>query len=453
MRITTDYPDYLPFMSYAHNDAARRQLYQAFRQRGYPDNEPVLHAMLAKRYRLAHLLGYRDWADYITEDKMIKNSQAAADFIEKVHGLALPQAQRDYAALLAQLRKTQPAAEAVGDWQKTYLEEAVKRDNYRFDAQAARSYLPFGKVRQGLFDLMGQMFGVRIVAADRPVWHADVRAYDLFDDRGHSPKLIGQFYLDLHPRADKYKHAAAFPLISGVAGRQLPEAALVCNFPAGETALMEHDDVQTFFHEFGHLMHHLFAGQQRWIGQSGIATEWDFVEAPSQMLEEWTFDAATLQSFAKNAAGAVMDESLIAAMRRARDFGKGLWVRQQMLYAAVSLQLHHRDPAGLRSTDLLQQLQKVYSPFAYVPDTHFQLSFGHLDGYSAIYYTYMWSLVIAKDLFAQFRQEGLHNRDTALRYRTAVLEPGGSADAADLVRNFLGRPLDFAAFAAWMNES
>ena len=446
--ISTDYPDYLPFMSYAHDDAARKRLYTVFRQRGYPQNVTVLANLLGKRYALAQLLGYTTWASYITEDKMIKSDRAAQDFIDKISHAAEARAKQDYDELLTQLKQQSPRAVAVGDWQKTFIEEQVKRQKYNFDSQAARQYFAFGRVRQGLLDITSKMFGVTYKKIDVPVWHPSVVAYEILSDG----KTIGRFFLDLHPRADKYKHAAAFPIRSGVGAVQLPEAALVCNFPEGEDALMEHDEVETFFHEFGHLLHHLFGGAQRWIGVSGISTEWDFVEAPSQMLEEWTFDRTTLHSFARNKAGEVIPDTLLAAMARARDFGKGLWVKHQMFYAAVSLNFHNQDPTHLDPDKLLQNLQSRYSPFAYVPDTHFEMSFGHLEGYSAIYYTYMWSLVIAKDLFSVFRHDGLLNTDVARRYRQKVLEPGGSKDAADLVHDFLGRDFSFDSFATWLNE-
>jgi thimet oligopeptidase len=445
--LSTDYPDYLPFMTYAKSDTARFALYKAFRQRGYPANAKVLSDLLQRRYALARLLGYENWAAYITEDKMIKTAGAAQAFIDKITQVAAPRAKRDYDELLTQLRKEVPGAREVGDWQKSYVEEQVKREAYKFDSQAARQYFPFGRVRQGLFDITSKMFGVTYTKLDVPVWHPSVEAYEIRD--GDTP--LGRFYLDLHPRPDKYKHAAAFPIRSGLAGKQLPEASLVCNFPAGESALMEHDEVETFFHEFGHLLHHLFASKGRWVGVSGISTEWDFVEAPSQMLEEWTFDPPTLKTFGKSLRDETIPDTLIASMRRARDFGKGLWVRHQMFYAAVSLGFHNRDPAGLDTDSLMRELQARYSPFGYVPDTHFQLSFGHLEGYSAIYYTYMWSLVIAKDLFSVFNREGLLNVDVARRYRQQVLEPGGSKDAAELVRDFLGRAFAFDSFSTWLN--
>jgi thimet oligopeptidase len=240
-------------------------------------------------------------------------------------------------------------------------------------------------------------------------------------------------------------------LASGQAGRALPEGALVCNFPKAPS-LLEHSEVVTFFHEFGHLLHHLLGGHTRWAGVSGVRTEWDFVEAPSQMLEEWCWDAGVLQRFAKHhETGEPIPSGLVARMRAADEFGKGLRVRQQMFYAATSLRFHDRDPAGLDTTALAGELQERYTPFRHVPETYFQESFGHLEGYSAIYYTYMWSLVIAKDLFRTFRREGLLNPGPALRYRRSILEPGGSRPAGELVKAFLGRDASFDAFAEWLN--
>jgi thimet oligopeptidase len=257
-------------------------------------------------------------------------------------------------------------------------------------------------------------------------------------------------------RVDKYKHAAQYTIVNGVRGRQLPVAALVCNFPGGkpgDTGLLEHHDVVTLFHEFGHLLHGLFAGRQRWIGTSGISTEWDFVEAPSQMLEEWAWDLNVLRRFARHCdTGEPIPADLVTRARRARDFGKGVHVRQQMFYAILSLHLHDRDPAGLDTTQVVRELQDEYSMFRYVEGTHFHASFGHLEGYSALYYTYMWSLVIAKDLLRQFPAD-LFDRGVARRYRECILDAGGTAPAAELVEKFLGRPFDFAAFEVWLESA
>jgi thimet oligopeptidase len=325
-------------------------------------------------------------------------------------------------------------------------------EDYGFDSQAMRAYFEYERVKKGVLEITARMFGIEYrKIADAPLWHAEVDAYDVTE----GGKLLGRIYLDMHPREGKYKHYAQFTLANGVEGRALPEGVLMCNFPrptGGEPALMEHGSVRTFFHEFGHLLHHVLGGHTKWVGQSGVATEWDFVEAPSQMLEEWIWDLETLQTFARHwQTGEPLPAELLQRARAADEYGKGLWVRQQMFYAATSLEFHARDPRALDTTKLMAELQDRYTPFKYVEGTYFHESFGHLDGYSAIYYTYMWSLVIAKDLFSVFKNEGLLNPAPAKRYRRAILEAGGSKPAAELVRDFLGRAYDFSAYQSWLD--
>jgi len=451
VRITTDYPDYNPFMTYADNDELRRQLYVAFRSRGDKDNERVLREILTLRAEKASLLGFANWADYITADKMIGSGARASEFIEKVWSLAAPRAERDYAELLRQLQTLDPKATAVADWQKTWLENVVKRERYEVDSSETRQYFPYDRVLAGLLDITAEIFELTYVKLpDAVVWHPSVLAYDVV--RGG--EKLGRIFLDMHPREGKYKHAAQFPLKDGVRGIQLPEGVLVCNFPrpgGDDPGLMEHDDVVTMFHEFGHLMHHVLGGHQKWITQSGVATEWDFVEAPSQMFEEWAWRHDTLARFARHhQTGAVIPEVLVENMRRADKFGLGTATVQQIFYAAISLGFHRADPAGLDQLAFVQQLQKKYTPFAYVPGTRFHASFGHLVGYSAMYYTYQWSLVIAKDLLTPFETSGLMAKGVTYAYRDKVLAPGGSRDAAELVRNFLGREYDFGAYERFL---
>jgi thimet oligopeptidase len=452
--ITTDYPDYVPFMTYARSSKAREALWKVYRQRAHPKNLEVLSRMLARRHELARILGYPSWAAYVTEDKMIGSDKAASQFIEKIAAAAEARAAKDYGVLLDRKRRDDPMAMAVDAWDSEQLKERVRAEQLDFDSQSVRPYFEFNAVVDGILRTCEQLFGIEIrLVRDARVWHEDVTAWEVLEKGA----LLGRFFLDLHPREGKYKHAAQFTLASGVAGRALPEAALVCNFVKpgrDEPALLEHSEVVTFFHEFGHLLHHLFGGRTRWAGLSGVRTEWDFVEAPSQMLEEWCWDAKVLQRFARHyKTGEPIPEALVQRMREADEFGKGLRVRQQMFYAATSLRFHDRDPEGLDTTRLSGELQERYTPFRHVDGTYFQESFGHLEGYSAIYYTYMWSLVIAKDLFGVFRREGLLERAPAARYRKAVLEPGGSRPANELVRDFLGRDSSFDAFAAWLNRN
>ncbi len=451
VRITTDYPDLVPFMTYAKDSAARERLWKANRSRAYPKNEEVLKRLLGRRHELATLLGYANWAAYATEDKMIRSERNAGDFIEKIVAASSERCRRDYQVLLERKRKDDPGATKVEPWDQAYLDDRVKAEQYSFDSQAVRPYFEYTRVKQGVLDITSRLFGVSYRRLkDAPVWHPDVEAYDVFQGEAQ----VGRFYLDMHPRADKYKHAAQFVLATGKWERRLPEAVLMCNFPkpGAEPALMQHSDVETFFHEFGHLLHHLFGGNTPWAGLSGVRTEWDFVEAPSQMLEEWARDVASLQSFARHhETDEPLPADVIERMKKADDFGKGLWVRQQMFYAALSLELYRRDPQGLDPTAVVRELQSQYTPFPYVEGTYLHLSFGHLDGYSAIYYTYMWSLVIAKDLFTVFQGQGLLNPEPAQAYRRAILEPGGSKDAAVLVKDFLGRDYDFRAYETWLN--
>ena len=409
----------------------------------------MLKKLLNSRYELATLLGYKNWADYVTEDKMIESAQKADAFIDEISNLAQKRADQEYKELLKRLQQDQPQAKKIGAWQKEYLQEAVKREKYNFNSQELRPYFPYETVKQGLFDITGQMFGLSYKKVDIPVWHPSVEAYELW--RGD--ELVGRFYFDMHPRPEKYQHAMMTEVVTGIAGRQIPEAALVCNFPGGDgtDGLMEHTQVTTFFHEMGHLLHHLLGGEQRWIGISGITTEWDFVEMPSKLLEEWAWDLRILKSFAKNTDGEPIPEALVRKMLRLRKYGLGLNTEQQLFYSAISLNLHNRDPHTFSCVQLLQKLQAQYSPYDYVPRTYMYLAFGHLTDYSAIYYTYIWSEVIAKDVFSEFKKNGLLNKDIANAYLEKVLKPGGSKPAADLVKDFLGRNYNSKAFAKELN--
>jgi thimet oligopeptidase len=451
--LTIDYPDSLPVFSYARNEDLRKRMFFEYSNRAYPKNIEVLDQMIARRAELAHLIGYDNWADYITADKMVGSGTDASAFIDRIVAASGPKAQREYETLLKRKQQDVPGATAVNGWERFYYAELVRQASFDFDSQSVRPYLPFDRVKQGLFDVTSRLFGVTYKPIpNAPVWDRSVEAYEMLKDG----TLVGRFYLDMHPRPNKYNHAAEFGIRTGVAGRQIPEAALVCNLPGGEAGdpgLMTHDDLVTFFHEFGHLVHALLGGHHQWVGIGGTSTEQDFVEAPSQLLEEWTWDPATLATFAKHyQTNEPIPASLVKQMRRASEFGKALNVRQQMLYARLSLSVYDRDPKSVDTTAMVKDLTTRYTPYPYVEGTHFQTSFGHLDGYSAVYYTYMWSLVIAKDLFSKFDRANLLAPPVAHTYRDTILAPGGSKPAAALVRDFLGRPFDFKSWEQWLNQ-
>jgi len=449
--VTTDYPDAVPARMFVRDADVRRQVTVAFNERGWPDNEPLLKELFDLRHEYANLVGYSDWASYDAAVKMIEKGPAIPEFIERIAQAAQGPMERDLAVVMERYRQDVPDAEAIDSADSGYYEELVRKEQHDVDSQLVRTYFPSEQVKQGLLDVTGRLFGLRYEPApDAVTWHEDVTVFDVYstgtDDVGDGESL-GRIYLDLHPREGKYKHAAQFTIANGVAGRQVPEGALLCNFGRG---LMEHDHVVTLFHEFGHLVHHVLGGHVGWTRFSGVATEWDFVEAPSQMLEEWAWDADVLQTFATNAAGEPIPAELVAKMRSADDFGKGIQARQQMFYAAVSYWFHTERPADLTAKQV--ELQERYSPFRYLPGTHFFANFGHLGGYSSAYYTYMWSLVIAKDLFSAFDPDDLFDPVVAGRYRDRILVPGGTKDAADLVADFLGRPYTFDAYAAWLER-
>jgi thimet oligopeptidase len=245
-------------------------------------------------------------------------------------------------------------------------------------------------------------------------------------------------------------------VLDGILGKQLPEATLVCNFAAptaDDPGLMDYDDVVTFFHEFGHLMHHILGGQQKWAGISGISMESDFAEAPSQMLEEWMHSPQVLASFAHHyKTGEPIPADLVEKMNRASAFGRGIWVKRQNAFSAISYDLYKRAPSDVDIDAVTLADLTHYAPLTPLDDTHMYAAFGHLAGYSSAYYTYLWDKVIAEDFFSQFDQKNLMAGPTPMRYRRTVLEPGGSESANDLVRSFLGREQNMDAFQKWMGQ-
>ncbi|MDI7776254.1 M3 family metallopeptidase [Asticcacaulis sp. EMRT-3] len=439
VHLTFAYPDIFPMLDFADSRAARKKVYTAFRNRGYPANDTTLKTLLQERYDLATTLGYANYAALITADKMIGSEQHAAQFLDDMNAAAAPGARADYDELLAFGKTVDPSITQLQSYDTSYLENKLRKAKYDVDAAQVRQYFTLAKTRAGIFQLMHDMFGADIRPWDTPVWAPDVTAWSIYDGQ----RLVGHFYLDLSPRDGKYNHAAQFPIRTGVEGRQIPVGALVTNFPA--TGPMDHDDVTTFLHEFGHLIHDMYSGHTRYGVQSMNNLQWDFIEAPSQLLEEWTWDYDTLKSFASDPEGHPIPEDLVKRMNEGRHFGEAIQWKGQLAYSAVSLNFYNRKPDFDLDTLYNEQMAR-YSLFPAVPDTHPYDSFGHLNGYSAIYYTYVWSKAIALDLFTQFQKDGMRNPQTAIRYRKDVLEPGSSQDANTLIQTFLGRPMSLEAF-------
>ena len=440
IRLTTAYPDVFPVFEYADDRDTRKAVYLAFVNRAYPANGEVLRRLIAERHELASTLGYANYAALVTADKMIGTPERARAFLDEVDAAAAEGAAADEAQLLARLQRIDPAATARAPWDGSYLSRLVRKEQYDVDSALVRQYFTLGKTQAGIFQLVHDLFGSDIKPWKTAVWAPGVTAWELHD----GDRLVGRFYLDLSPREGKFSHAAQFTLRNGLAGRQVPVAALLTNFPA--SGPMDHGDVTTFLHEFGHLLHTLYSGHQQFASQAMDALEWDFIEAPSQLLEEWTWDYDTLKTFASNEAGEPIPEALVERMNTARRFGEASSWKRQLGFSAVSLGYYGGLPDGY---DLDEVYRTRYDRYATVPEDpngHMWASFGHLNGYSAIYYTYVWSKVIAVDLATRFKAAGLRDPATALAYRQAVLEPGGSKPAAALIEDFLGRPSNAAAF-------
>lgn len=450
IHINTSYPDYNPVMSFAASDALRSRLNLALNTRAYPENRDVLKRMLGTRYEIATLLGYRSWADYNAADKMIGTGARIADFISDLDKAARPVVEKEFQMLLTEKRKTDPQATAIGLQEKSYLQEQVRRSSFNFDSQSVRPYFPYGRVKQGILDTAATLFHVTFQQEKAvPAWDPTVETWRVID----AGKVIGRFYLDMHPRTGKFSHAEMVPILDGIRGKQLPEAALLCNFPrptAQDPGFMEYNDVETFFHEFGHLMHAILGGQQPWAGISGISMEADFVEAPSQMLEEWLRSPQVLASFARDKSEKPIPAELVQRMNRASAYGRASDTSQQNAYTAVSYEIYDAKPQDVDLDAITNRDTVKYTPYKPLAGTHMYASFGHLAGYSSAYYTYMWDKVIALDFFGQFDSKNLLAGDAPMRYRRTVLEPGGSVSANDLVKNFLGRPQSMGAMQRWI---
>jgi thimet oligopeptidase len=437
VEISTDYTDTYPFLAMSGDADARRTVMANFLNLAWPENDEVLGELLDLRHERATLLGYPDWPSYDAEVKMIGSGPAIGEFIDSIADASGAPGREEIAEL------AEVAGEPVDLASWRHAMEVHRREKFAVDSHEVRRYFDFTKVRAGLLDVTSRLFGLTYDPVEIAIWHEDVASYDVRLDG----ELLGRIHLDLHPRPGKYNHAAQFDLVPGVRDRQLPEGVLVCNFPRG---LMEHRDVVTLFHEFGHLMHHVLAGRHEWVRFSGVATEWDFVEAPSQMFEEWAWDATVLATFATDADGTPIPADLVERMRTAEDFGRAFLASTQMYYAALSYRFHLERPAD--RTARMRELAEQYSLLAPIGDTHFHCGFGHLGGYGSGYYTYMWSQTIAKDLLTAFDPDDLFAPGPATRYRDTVLTPGGSQDAADLVAEFLGRPFNTEAFGRWLSN-
>lgn len=439
-------------LSYAENPETRHKFWLAYKRRGGQRNVEVLEKIIKLRWQDANLLGYKNIAEYETEPRMAKSAENVAKFYDDLRPIVRKKAQADWNEFLAAKRKdTHDAKAEFYPWDQSYYKNLLMKQKYAVDGQKVSEYFPMQSVIDGLFKTSSALYGISFkdVTADAaklnlPIWQSDVKLYEVDDDTTH--KVLGHIYMDLFPREGKYTHAACWGLrahkIYNDGTEQLPLAALVCNFtkPTATTpSLLPHDEVETLFHEFGHGLHNLFS-EAHYAYFAGTSVERDFVEAPSQMFENWVWDPGVLATFAKHyKTGQPLPKSLLDGMVKARTLGSGLETEHQIYYGIVD-QTYHTAPNGEIDTtkagiDLINKIEQYQGQ----PGTMFQASFGHLIGYDAAYYGYQWSLVYAQDMFTRFEEKGLLNRDAGLYYRRKILARGGTMDASDMIRDYLGR--------------
>jgi thimet oligopeptidase len=451
VKITSDYPDVRPVRRFADSTDLRHKAYLLYAQRGYPANTDMLRKLLATREELAHVLGYPTWADFAMADLMMGSPAKLGEFLKQIDSASREPSEREDRELVAFAHGRDASITKLSVADQSYWTEQYRRSKFDFDSQSVRAYFPYAQVERGVIATASKLFHVLI----RPVsgvrtWHPSVTVYDVYD----GSRRIGRIYMDMHPRDGKDKWFSTQSLTPGLGARQLPEATLVCNFPGGKAddpGLMQYDDVVVFLHEFGHMMHHVIGGQNGWAGAGGFNVEGDFVEAPSQMLEEFFHDYGVLGSFARHyQTGAVLPRALFDRMIRSDAFGRAAAEQFQLIFAAVSLDFHTLDPAQLDFDAVYQRDYTRFSTVTMLSGDHFWASFTHLNGYSSNYYTYVLDKVIALDFFAQFDPKHLLDGPAGMRYRRTVLEPGATKPAAQLVRDFLGRDMNLEAYRRWM---
>jgi thimet oligopeptidase len=449
-KVTLAYPDVHPYMAGAHDEERRRELLEKFVRRGGPKNVVILKKMSRLRAENAKLLGYKTHADFQTELRMAKSAQNVWRFIHDLERRTKKQVARDLAMLKADKRRRTGDAKAILEAHDiAYLFKQIRKEKFEIDSDIVKEYFPFEHVKQATLDAYQKLLGVVFKRhLGVTLWHPDVQLYDIYDASG---EYLSTFILDLYPRKGKYGHAAAFEVTFGRQEGDVyraPLAAMVTNFPkpsAANPSLMSHGEVETFFHEFGHIMHFTLT-KARYSAQSGFNVAMDFVEAPSQMLENWVWDAEMLTRLSKHyKTGRPMPKDLIKRIIDARLFGEAWSVRSQLVLASLDLIIHTKgtkNPVALYA-ELDKKLMSITPPKRQL----WIAGFGHIaHGYDAGYYGYLWSKVYAEDMFSRFVKEGVLNPKTGRDYRHWILEKGSSEEEIDLVRGFLKRKPNNKAF-------
>lgn len=449
-----NYPVQSMMANYCTVEETRKQYSKVFKNKGYPQNEPILQELIQKRHEFAQLLGYPSYAAYDVANQMIKTPERAWDFENGLQEKGLVVAEKNFKQLVSDLPEgiTLTAEGKLQPWNYGFVSTYFKKKYYSIDERAFAEYFPMEKTIAGLIGIYEQFFGLSIESVPAVgMWHPDVRLLRVKSKADGT--VLSYIFLDMFPREKKYGHAAAFDAVSAIKQQDETRTAavitLVCNFTkptAEKPSLLQYNEVTTFFHEFGHAIHHTL-GATKYYAVSGFNMETDFVELPSQMLENWMENKEILKMISSHyLTGKPLPEELIEKRLELLKFGQGLFVVDQLTLGMVSLEMF-----GPNQKESLAGLYKRVTEInnrhiAYDTDTHRYCSFGHLTSYAAKYYGYLWSLVLAYDVFEQIEKEGLLNPEAGKKYVDAILSHGGSKDANDMVRDYLGREPQFDAF-------
>ena len=456
-RFTLQAPSYIPVLTHLDDAAIRERFYRAFNTRateGDHDNRPLIRRILELRAEKAKLLGYASFADLVLEDRMAKTGSAARRFVDTLRARTEAVFAREKEDLAAFRREIEgPDAPPLAPWDVAYYAEKLRRARYDFDDEALRPYFPLDRVVSGLFEIAHRLYGVRITPwQDAPTWHPSVRAYRLLEPSGAQSAA---FYLDFVPREQKRDGAWMHGLVTGAPsedGRAAGEdarhlAVLAGSFTPpvnGRPALLNHREVETLFHEFGHMMHHA-SSRVPIRSLAGTNVAWDFVELPSQIMENWCWEREALDLFARHhETGAPVPDDLLQRMRAARTFRSGAATMRQLGFAEIDLALHV-DWTGERgdvvefAREVLGRFSPVPLPEGYAMIAGFSHLFSSPVGYAAGYYSYKWSEVLDADAFSRFQEEGLFSRTVGDAFRSQILALGDTQDPMDLYKSFRGR--------------
>jgi Zn-dependent oligopeptidases len=462
-RFTLHQPSQEPLMVYAQDAELRREMWTAATgvgASGAHDNTALITRVLALRAEKAALLGKKHFADLVLERRMAKDGARALAFLEDLQGRARAAFERETEELEEfKAAETGQARAPLAPWELAYWSEKLRRSRYDFDEEWLRPYFPMDRVIAGLFELCGRVFGLRIQergAGEVETWHPEVKFYDVRDRDG---RQVGSFYADWHPRESKRGGAWMNYLITGgprADGTRAPHLGLICGNltppSPGRPALLTHREVETIFHEFGHLLHHLL-GEVEIKSLNGVNVAWDFVELPSQIMENWCWERESLDLFARHhETGAAIPEALFAKMTAARTFRAATATMRQLALAKMDLLLHTRTAEFAGEADVETKVRAAIEeclvrtePPAPTLVKRFTHIFADPVGYAAGYYSYKWAEVLDADAFTRFKREGIFNAETGAAFVRHILSRGNSADPAELYRAFMGRDPDLGA--------